>query len=138
MARNFRVDNELQGFITPLTNDEYEALKESILREGCRDKLILWGNASFPVLVDGHNRLRICEEHQIPYETMKMDFENYQAVMVWMVSNQLARRNVTDEQRKYLIGKRMANEKKQGERTDLTLPQNEGKLQTSEKIASWR
>lgn len=128
MARDFRVDRELQNFINPLTKEEYKALEESILAEGCRDKLILWDNSSFPVLVDGHNRLKICEEHQIPYETIKMNFENYQDVMVWMINNQLARRNVTDEQRKYLIGKRMANEKKQGERTDLTSRQNGEKL----------
>lgn len=64
-----------------------------------------------------------------------------------MINNQLARRNITDEQRKYLIGKRMANEKKQGERTDLTfrqsdeksnevVRQNDGKPKTSGAIAT--
>jgi len=163
MARNFRVDSEFKNFITPLSTEEYKALEESILREGCRDKLILWGSGRFPVLVDGHNRLKICEEHQIPYETMKMDFEDYQEVMQGMITNQLARRNVTDEQRKYLIGQRMANEKKEIGRplnnsdkvTELSISenhsnstqnegkqntevdrQNVGKPNTSEKIAT--
>lgn len=138
MNRHFRVDSEFKNFITPLSTEEYKELEKSILREGCRDKLILWGSGRFPVLVDGHNRLKICEEHQIPYETIKMDFENYQEVMQWMITNQLARRNVTDEQRKYLIGKRMANEKilDKGNQYTSAIPQSEGKQNTSERIAT--
>ena len=46
------VNEELKAYIDPLTPDEHAALERSILAEGCRDALVLWGN----VLVDGHNR----------------------------------------------------------------------------------
>ena len=43
------VKEELKAYIDPLTADEHDALERSILAEGCRDALVLWGD----VLVDG-------------------------------------------------------------------------------------
>ena len=40
------IDEELAGLIPPLTEDEYSRLEQSILDEGCRDAIILWGNIS--------------------------------------------------------------------------------------------
>lgn len=39
-------------------------LERSILAEGCRDALVLWGD----VLVDGHNRYGICQKHGLPFQ----------------------------------------------------------------------
>ena len=44
---------ELKAYIDPLTPDEYESLERSIMDEGCRDSLVLWGN----ILIDGHNQM---------------------------------------------------------------------------------
>lgn len=52
-----------------------------------------------------------------------------------MINNQLARRNLTDSWRRYFIGKRYEEEKKQGERRDLTYAQSEHKFKTAELIA---
>lgn len=140
MNRNFRIDTELKNYITPLSSEEYRALELSLISEGCRDKLILWGNTNFPVLVDGHNRFKICEEHNIPYETVKMDFETYQDVMLWISKNQLARRNLTDKQRTDLIGKIYNSEKiidefKGNQHTESGGGQNDHNQKTSQKIA---
>ena len=53
---NITINEELRSFIDPLTAIEYEALERSLLAEGCRDALVLWGE----VLIDGHNRYDIC------------------------------------------------------------------------------
>ena len=55
---NITVNDELRAYIDPLTPDEHQALERSILAEGCRDALVLWGE----VLVDGHNRYGICQQ----------------------------------------------------------------------------
>ena len=52
---------------TPLTPEEHDALERSILAEGCRDALVLWGD----VLVDGHNRYGICQKHGLPFQTVQ-------------------------------------------------------------------
>ena len=49
------VNEELKAYIEPMTPEEYEALERSLLAEGCRDALVLWGE----ILVDGHHRYAI-------------------------------------------------------------------------------
>ena len=93
------IDEEFSKLIPPLTSDEYAGLEASILKEGCRDALILWRD----VLIDGHNRYRICTEHNVPYETRQMEFENRNEVLLWIMRNQLSRRNLNDFQRIELV-----------------------------------
>ena len=41
---NIVINEELKAYIDPLTPDEHEALERSLLAEGCRDALVLWGD----------------------------------------------------------------------------------------------
>ena len=89
------INAELQALIPPLAPDELQALEESIKTEGCRDPLVLWGN----ILIDGHNRYKICKKHNIKYNTVKMEFPDLAAVKVWMIGIQTSRRNLNDYSR---------------------------------------
>lgn len=87
---------ELKAYIDPLTPDEHEALERSILDEGCRDALVLWGN----ILVDGHNRFGICQKHGLPFKTIQNErFQNMEDIHLWMIDQHLGRRSVSDFQR---------------------------------------
>lgn len=87
---------ELLAYIDPLTPDENEALERSILAEGCRDALVLWGN----ILVDGHNRYRICTQHGLPFQTVQNTrFQSMEDVHLWMIDQHLGRRSVSEFQR---------------------------------------
>lgn len=64
-------------------------------------------------IVDGHHRFKILSEHKyIKFRIIEKDFENKNEVISWICNNQLGRRNLTPENRKYLIGKRYEIEKK--------------------------
>ena len=90
------INESLKAYIDPLTADEHEALERSLLREGCRDALVLWGD----VLVDGHNRYGICQKHNIPYKTLQSTlFKSMDDVHLWMIEQHLGRRSVSDFQR---------------------------------------
>jgi hypothetical protein len=90
------VNEELKAYIDPLTPDEYEALERSLLAEGCRDSLVLWGD----VLVDGHNRYGICQKHHLPFHTVQNTrFQSMEDVHLWMIEQHLGRRSVSDFQR---------------------------------------
>ncbi|MEH3085872.1 MAG: plasmid replication/partition related protein [Xylophilus ampelinus] len=90
------VDPGLQAYIDPLTPEEHDALERSLLAEGCRDALVLWGD----VLVDGHNRHRICVRHGLPFETVQNPrFRSLEDVHLWMIDQHLGRRSVSDFQR---------------------------------------
>lgn len=126
------IDPELEKWIIPLADDEFEQLTKSLLEDGCRDPLVVWGHT----LVDGHNRYRICTRHGIEFRTVQKDFDSLEAAKDWMVRNQLGRRNVTPEQRDYLIGK-IYKEKKcgwGGNRQDSSR-QNDDLNKTSQQIA---
>ncbi|WP_447922754.1 hypothetical protein [Achromobacter aegrifaciens] len=91
-----RIDEGLRAYIDPLTDDEREALERSLLAEGCRDALVLWGD----LLVDGHNRYGLCQKHGIPFETRQnTSFKSVEDVYLWMIENHLGRRSVSDFQR---------------------------------------
>nr|WP_295080915.1 plasmid replication/partition related protein [uncultured Roseateles sp.] len=93
---NITVLEELRIYIDPLTPDEHQALERSILAEGCRDALVLWGD----VLVDGHNRYGICQKHGIPFQTVQNTrFKSMDDVHLWMIDQHLGRRSVSDFQR---------------------------------------
>jgi hypothetical protein len=93
---NIVVNEELKAYIDPLTPDEHDALERSILAEGCRDALVLWGD----VLVDGHNRYGICQKHGLPFQTVQnTHFQSMEDVHLWMIDQHLGRRSVSDFQR---------------------------------------
>ncbi|OWY26562.1 hypothetical protein [Herbaspirillum robiniae] len=93
---NIVINEELQKYIDPLTPNEYASLERSILAEGCRDALVLWGE----VLVDGHNRYEICRKYELPFKTVQNEsFKSLDDVLLWMIDNQLGRRSVSDFQR---------------------------------------
>ncbi|MFC5523545.1 hypothetical protein [Polaromonas jejuensis] len=93
---NITVNEELLAYIDPLTPEEHESLERSLLAEGCRDALVLWGE----VLVDGHNRYGICSKHGIPFNTVQNSlFKTIDDVHLWMIEQHLGRRSVSDFQR---------------------------------------
>lgn len=111
------INEDLRAYIDPLTEDEYAALERSLLSEGCRDALVLWGD----LLVDGHNRYGICQKHGISFNTVQnKTFQSLDDVHLWMIDNHLGRRSVSDFQRgvlalrkKEIVSARLAQEKAQ-------------------------
>lgn len=97
MSKSIRIDAEFEKLIPALATDEYEQLEASLLADGCRDALIVW--AGEYILVDGHNRYAFCQKHQLPYHVIEREFDNRDAVILWMLDNQFARRNLTDAAR---------------------------------------
>jgi len=89
-----KTDQEFKNLIPPLAPDEYAQLEENILAEGCREPLVLWKEQE--ILLDGHNRLEICNKHGLSYKTTYIELPNREAAKVWIIDNQKGRRNLTD------------------------------------------
>ena len=102
------IDKEFKSLIPPLTQEEYSNLEESLLAEGCRDPIILWND----IIVDGHNRYEICSKLDIPFRIVYKGFSSRYEAISWICLNQLARRNISEEAFRYLIGKRYDAENK--------------------------
>lgn len=111
MLENLIVDPEFEEKIPRLSEEEFQLLEQLILEEGrIKDPIATWNG----IIVDGHNRYRIMLKHpeiQIPFDIYEKDFPDRFAAIAWICRNQLGRRNLTPENRKYLIGKQYEAEK---------------------------
>ena len=103
------IDPEFRDKIPPLTEDEFSLLEENILSDGAVfSPLIVWDGT----ILDGHNRYEIIQKHpELTYAVHKMSFDNRYEALSWICKHQLGRRNLTPQQKKYLIGQRYEAEK---------------------------
>ena len=103
------IDPEFRDKIPPLTEDEFSLLEENILSDGAVfSPLIVWDGT----ILDGHNRYEIIQKHpELTYAVHKLSFANRYEALSWICKNQLGRRNLTPQQKKYLIGQRYEAEK---------------------------
>jgi hypothetical protein len=112
----------LKQFIPPLSTEEYKQLETNILKHGCKDPLTVWetteqkagiGEGEDPIfiLIDGHNRHRICTQFGIDFKIGLLEFEDLDAVKDYMIDFQLGRRNLNPEQISYFRGLRYNREK---------------------------
>ena len=92
-----RVDQEFAALIPPLTECESQQLQANLLADGCRDPLVVWKEQG--ILLDGHHRLRICQEHDVAFTVRRISLPDRDAAALWIRLNQLGRRNLTDDQR---------------------------------------
>lgn len=93
------VDPEFRDLIPPLNEEELKLLEESLVADGCESPLIVWNS----VIVDGHNRYAICRKHEIPFAIQEKNFSSRDDAMLWMLRNQLGRRNLNNYQRVELV-----------------------------------
>lgn len=135
----------LKDLIRPLDSDEIEQLKTNILANGCQDSLKIWQttqkvvnpdsatNEEQFVLIDGHNRYKICTENNVSFAVSIMKFQSLDDVISWMIDLQLGRRNMSPNEIAYYRGLKY-NQEKKIEKTDnfsSTIPS----IKTSQKLA---
>jgi hypothetical protein len=94
------IDEEFRILLPVLDGETFRLLEDSILTHGCRDPLVLWNNT----LIDGYNRYKICRHQNIPFTTVNMEFDSRDEVLIWIISNQVARRNLTPIQLSHFRG----------------------------------
>ncbi|MDI9866498.1 hypothetical protein QM480_19305 [Flectobacillus sp. DC10W] len=124
IKQNIQILEELRDFIPPLSDEESQQLEQNILKYGCKDALLVWettrsvaglsttedGTPAY-ILIDGHNRYRICQANQLNFNIQLLSFSSLKEVKDYMIDLQLGRRNLTPQQASYFRGLRYNNEK---------------------------
>lgn len=89
----FAIDPEFENLL-PVASEEDDAELELTLEktEGPRDPLVVWKGHN--ILLDGHRRYKLCRHRGWPYRLVEVDLPDRMAAKVWMIENQLVRRNV--------------------------------------------
>jgi transposase-like protein len=107
------IDEQFRDLIPPLADDERAHLRQSIVDEGCREPITVWQEKPcIQVIIDGHNRHDICKELDVPFDVRPVEFGGRDDVTLWMINNQLGRRNLSPADFKMLIGRKYNATKK--------------------------
>ena len=111
--RQLTIDPEFRDKVPPMTDAEFRQLEENILKAGrVRVPISIWNDNGKETIVDGHNRYAIVQKHpEIPFEVEEEFFADRYEAIVWICKNQLGRRNLTDAQKTYLIGRQYEAQK---------------------------
>lgn len=98
-----KIDPEFQSKIPPLQFEEEQQLEQSIIAEGrLLNPIITWNG----YILDGHTRYRILKKHGfIKFEVEEIQLANKYEALAWICKNQLGRRNLSPERKKFLLGK---------------------------------
>ena len=104
-----KIDPEFQNQINPPSFEETHQLEMNILKEErVLNPIITWNG----YIVDGYTRYQILRKYPfIPFEVIEKEFSSRYEALAWICKNQLGRRNLTPEQKKFLIGKQAEAEK---------------------------
>jgi len=99
-STDIEIDDVYRTLIRKQTPEEREQLKVSIQNEGIRDALVVYQRNDKLVLVDGHHRLNMAKElgiKTVPIQEMRFAYQD--EAHIWMLRNQLGRRNLGDAER---------------------------------------
>ena len=98
-----KIDPEFQSKVPPLQFEEEQQLEQNIIAEGrLLNPIITWNG----YILDGHTRYRILKKHGfIKFEVEEIQLANKYEALAWICKNQLGRRNLSPERKKFLLGK---------------------------------
>jgi ParB-like chromosome segregation protein Spo0J len=100
MNLELTIDAEFQSLIAPLAPQEFDLLKAQILEQGCLEPICVWKTEDDRrVLLDGHNRYKICTDNKRDYTTRNVQLASREHAKLWILEHQVGRRNLTDDQR---------------------------------------
>lgn len=131
-----QINEEFKTLLVPLSHEEKHLLKEDILENGCLNPIVVWNDGDKNILIDGHNRYGICTEFGISYKIEFMQFNDHNEVRIWIINNQLGRRNLTPDQLSYYRGLQYLQSKKSKGGYQNVLSKGQGDVTTSELIAA--
>ena len=100
---DLNINEGFRDLIPPLSEHELAGLEEDIKHFGCHSPIIVWNDT----IIDGHHRYAICRKHGLPFKTEERQFEDEDAVMIWMIDNQMGRRNINNAEKIRLAMKKI-------------------------------
>jgi len=101
---SLKINEEFRDLIPPLEESDFKELEQSVLSEGIRDPILIWNN----IIIDGHHRYGLAKKHGLEIKVKEIQFEDEDDAKIWILANQLSRRNVTPFVRAELELKREA------------------------------
>lgn len=96
-----RTDREFKLLTSPLSDLNYMMLEEDIVNNGCKEPIIVWNG----IIVDGNKRYEICFRWDIEFQIKEIKLQTRNDVIHYICREELRRKDIVEEKRKYLFGK---------------------------------
>lgn len=100
--KQLKINKVFEDLIPPLAAEELKQLEDNVLAHGIRDAIVVWNDT----IVDGHNRYKLAQDHALDFSTVSMEFDSEDSAALWIIDNQMGRRNLTDFVKLELQGKK--------------------------------
>ena len=101
MKQVWQIDPEFRLLSVPLSLEEENRLENSLLREGCREPIVVWHGC----ILDGHKRYEICSYEEMDYKTVEMNFVSREDAIIWICKKRVKESSADKTIYKYLVGK---------------------------------
>ena len=132
------LSERIQNATPSMAFSELEMLEGSLDEDGVLNPLVVWKGRN--VLVDGYYRYMYCHEKGIPFDIIEKEFADETEAVLWVVRQQLGRRNLTAFQKCEMVLPLEAEiaaeaKKRQGRRSDLRGKPTERPIDTRKTLA---
>lgn len=95
-SSDLQINPEYASMVPELSPEEYESLKQSIMKDGLYVPIIVNQNG---IILDGHHRYKACQELGIEPKTIVKEFEDKLDEQLFVVDCNLIRRQLNNFQR---------------------------------------
>lgn len=100
---HLKIDKEFEQLHIPMSDVKLKRLELNIVQRGATRPIIVWNG----YIVDGHKRYLIYHRRKIPFEITDIALVNRCDVMEWICDRNLQIPDLTEEYKKYFIGKKL-------------------------------
>lgn len=97
-----RIDPEFKRLVPLLPPIERRIIEDRLCSGTRHGSISVWEAL---ILVD-YELFDLCQQKHIPFDIVRVSLKNREEAMAWICANQLKRKDLTEEMRRYLIGKR--------------------------------
>ena len=98
----FKPNVKFLDLVQPMDEEELKTLKNNILKYGCNEPIYTWHD----MVVYHYEQYCICHSQHMSFLRVELDFDKEEQVVDWICKKELQRKDLTNERKKYLIGKR--------------------------------
>lgn len=100
-SNTLQINPEFESLQTMCSEEYLKELEEDIIKNGLSHSLLEWQG----YLIDGHKRYKICKKNNIPFNVNTIPFNDKLTVLEWICNRNLQKDDLSEEYRKYYIGK---------------------------------
>jgi hypothetical protein len=111
-AADITLDDEFADLLPPLAPEERAQLESGLFVHGCREPLVVWRCQGRRILLTGYEQFRLLRVYDLPFRVLDKEFATRAEACLFIIKDQLARRNLSPLGVSYLRGLRYQAEKR--------------------------